>query len=146
MQAHGHTQASLRREVGPYWKDHGLVFCQADGSWWNPPAITLAFIRAVRSAGVPAIRLHDLRRTHAGLLLAAGVTPKVVSERLGHSSVAFTLGTYAHAMPDMQSEAAELFSGLVFGSTEPDDEPNDPHSTDPDDRSEPTEPEEDEER
>lgn len=84
------------------------------GSWWNPPAITLAFSRAVRRTGVTPIRLHDLRHTHATLLLAAGVNPKVVSERLGHSSVSFTLDTYAHVMPGMQPEAAELFRKLVF--------------------------------
>jgi hypothetical protein len=66
----------------------------------------------VKRAGVPRIRLHQLRHTHASLLLAAGVNPKVVSERLGHSS--FTLDTYAHVMPGMQPDAAELFIRLVF--------------------------------
>jgi hypothetical protein len=60
------------------------------------------------------VRLHELRHTHASFWLAAGVHPKVVSERLGHSSVAFTLDTYAHVMPGMQSEAAPLFSDLVY--------------------------------
>jgi integrase len=77
-----------------------------------------AFERAVKRAGVPPIRLHDVRHTHATLLLAAGVNPKVVSERLGESSVAFTLDTYAHVMPGMQPEAAEQFMGLVFGPLE----------------------------
>ncbi len=62
---------------------------------------------------MPRIRLHDVRHTHATLLLAAGVNPKVVSERLGHSSVAFTLDTYAHVMPGMQPEAAEIFHRLI---------------------------------
>ncbi len=61
------------------------------------------------------IRLQDVRHTHASLLLAAGINPKVVSERLGHSSVAFTLDTYAHVMPGMQPEAAERFMELVHG-------------------------------
>ncbi|MFU8842139.1 MAG: tyrosine-type recombinase/integrase, partial [Nitriliruptoraceae bacterium] len=55
---------------------------------------------------------HDLRHTHASL--AAGVNPKVVSERLGHSSVAFTLDTYAHVMPGMQPDAAQMFIDLVY--------------------------------
>jgi integrase len=67
---------------------------------------------------VPAIRLHDVRHTHATLLLAAGVNPKVVSERLGHSSVAFALDTYAHVIPGMEPDAAERFMGLVFGQVE----------------------------
>ena len=91
------------------------MFPRADGSWWNPPAITLAFRRAVQRAGVRRIRLQDVRHTHASLLLAAGINPKVVSERLGHSSVAFTLDTYAHVMPGMQPEAAERFMELVHG-------------------------------
>ena len=103
-----------RRMVSPLWKDHDLVFPREDGSWWNPPAVSLAFRRAVKKADVPKIRFHDLRHTHATLLLKAGVNPKVVSERLGHSSVAFTLDTYAHVMPGMQAEAAELLSQLVY--------------------------------
>jgi hypothetical protein len=82
----------------------------------------------VKRAGVPRIRLHQLRHTHASLLLAAGVNPKVVSERLGHSS--FTLDTYAHVMPGMQPDAAELFIRLVFngenGHREAADEANEP--------------------
>ncbi len=109
------SQAEARRLGGPAWQDLDLVFTQPDGSWWNPPAISLAFGRAVKHAAVPRIRLHDLRHTHATLLLAAGINPKVVSERLGHSSVAFTLDTYAHVMPGMQPEAAALFMDLVYG-------------------------------
>jgi integrase len=97
-------------------EDHDLVFPRLDGRWWNPPAITQAFRRAVLAADVPRIRLHDLRHTHATLLLRAGVNPKVVSERLGHSSVAFTLDTYAHVMPGMQPEAAEQFMDAVFAA------------------------------
>ncbi len=67
------------------------------------------------------IRLHDVRHSHASLLLKAGVNPKVVSERLGHSSVAFTLDTYAHVLPGMQPEAAEMFMRLVLGQLDDDD-------------------------
>ncbi|MGI8575306.1 MAG: tyrosine-type recombinase/integrase [Egibacteraceae bacterium] len=114
LKEHRAEQERIRREVGPGYRDHDLVFCQIDGSWWNPPAISLAFGRAVRRAKARPIRLHDLRHTHASLLLAAGVNPKVVSERLGHSSVAFTLDTYAHLIPGMQPRAAELFMDLVY--------------------------------
>lgn len=114
-------QAAIRRDAGAGWNPEQLVFPRPDGSWWNPPAITLAFGRAVKRAPVPSIRLHDLRHTHASLLLAAGVNPKVVSERLGHSSVSFTLDTYAHVMPGMQPEAAALFERLVFGEEAVDD-------------------------
>ncbi len=116
LREHRRDQNAARLLTGDAWQDHGLVFCRADGSWWNPPAISLAFLRAVRRTDVPRIRLHDLRHTHATLLLAVGVNPKVVSERLGHSSVAFTLDTYAHVMPGMQPEAAKLFMDLVLAS------------------------------
>jgi hypothetical protein len=115
LHRHRAVQHEQRLVAGAAWQDNDIVFCRADGSWWNPPAISLAFRRAAKAAGVPLIRLHDLRHTHATLLLAAGINPKVVSERLGHSSVAFTLDTYAHVLPGMQPEAAELFMDLVTG-------------------------------
>ena len=64
-----------------------------DGRPWHPNVISRAFERLVATSGLPRIRLHDLRHTHAGHLLADGVNVKVVSERLGHASVAFTLDT-----------------------------------------------------
>jgi integrase len=68
---------------------------------------------------LPRIRLHDLRHTHATLLLKEGVPPKVVSERLGHSSVAFTMQVYQHVLPGMQADAAATFGELVFGQRRP---------------------------
>ena len=68
----------------------------------------------MKRALLPKIRLHDRRHTHATLALQAGVHPKVVSERLGHATVAITLDTYSHAIPAMQEEAARLIAGLVF--------------------------------
>ena len=64
---------------------------------------------------MPRIRLHDLRHTHASILLQQHVNPKVVSERLGHSSVAFTMTVYQHVMPGMQAQAAATFGAAVFG-------------------------------
>jgi integrase len=70
----------------------------------------------VKAAGVPRIRLHDLRHTWATLALAAGVPPKVVSERLGHANIQVTMNTYSHVMPGMQADAAEKVAALIFGS------------------------------
>ena len=64
---------------------------------------------------LPAITLHDLRHTSASLALAAGVHPKVVSERLGHANISITLDLYSHVIEDMQSEAAEQIGALLFG-------------------------------
>jgi integrase len=74
------------------------------------------FDKHVRDSGLPRIRLHDLRHTHATLALAAGIHPKVVSERLGHSIVAFAMDVYSHAIPSMEAEAAETIANLVRGS------------------------------
>jgi integrase len=69
----------------------------------------------VRDAGVPKIRLYDLRHTYATLALQARVHPKVVQERLGHSSISVTLDTYSHAVPAIESEAAERVASLFIG-------------------------------
>ena len=75
----------------------------------------LPFRRAVTKLDVPRIGLHDLRHTHASILLQQGINAKVVSERLGHSSVAFTMTVYQHVMPGMQAQAAATFGAAVFG-------------------------------
>ncbi len=90
-----------------------LVFVKADGSWMHPDIFSQRFDRTVAKIGVPAISLHDLRHTHATLLLKAGVHVKVVSERLGHANVAFTMNVYQHVLPGMQAEAAGTFSRLI---------------------------------
>jgi integrase len=70
----------------------------------------------VRNFDLPTIRFHDLRHTHATLMLGAGVHPKVVQERLGHTSIQITLDTYSHVMPGMQADAAARIGTLVFGN------------------------------
>ena len=71
------------------------------------------FQRLARQVGLPPIRFHDLRHSHATLLLREGVPVKIVSERPGHASVSLTLDTYSHVLPDMQQVAVDaLVSGL----------------------------------
>ena len=79
----------------------------------KPDSFSQTFVRLVGELEVPQIRLHDLRHTAASLMLAAGVHPKVVSERLGHASVAFTLDTYSHVAPAMESDAAERVAAML---------------------------------
>ena len=69
----------------------------------------------LRRAGLTAIRFHDLRHTAATPMLLAGINAKVVSERLGHSSVGFTLDRYAHVLPSMGRDAADTLSRALFG-------------------------------
>ena len=81
----------------------------------DPEKVTHAFTSIVRSINLKGVRLHDLRHTHASLMLQAGVHPKVVSERLGHASVSITLDTYSHVLPGLQEDAADRFSKLLAG-------------------------------
>jgi integrase len=69
------------------------------------------------SAGLPPIRLYDLRHTAATISLIAGVSPKIISEQLGHASVAFTLDVYSHVLPHMQDAAAEKVEALLINAT-----------------------------
>jgi integrase len=95
--------------------DHdALVFAQPDGSPIHPDYFSQVFERHMARSELPRIRLHDLRHTHATILLQAGVPVKVVSERLGHSSPAFTMTVYQHVLPGMQADAAATFSKAVF--------------------------------
>lgn len=89
------------------------VFCKPDGSWIHPQNFSQVLDRKVAKLDVPSISLHDLRHTHATLLLKAGVPVKVVSERLGHANVAFTMSVYQHVPPGMQAEAAKTFAALL---------------------------------
>jgi integrase len=90
------------------------VFTNEVGDPLRPASVGQAFRRLVDAAGAPVIRLHDLRHTHASHLLVAGVNVKVVSDRLGHASVSFTLDTYGHVMPGQQAEAAAAAAALLM--------------------------------
>ena len=92
------------------------MFTREDGEGVHPQLLSQAFERAVKASELPTIRFHDLRHTHATLMLTAGVHPKVVQERLGHASIQITLDTYSHVMPGMQEDAATKVAALVFGS------------------------------
>ena len=99
---------SIRSEArfGPLYQDHGLIFPRPDGCPWPPDAFSTAFASLVRRSKLPHLRFHDLRHTHASQLLKRGVHPRVVSERLGHSTIAITLDTYSHVLPGLQRDAA----------------------------------------
>ena len=87
----------------------GFVFCHSEGRPLDPDLVTRTFRRAVRWAGLERFRFHDLRHTHASLFLSEGIHLKVVSERLGHSSIAITGDIYSHVLPTVQREAVERF-------------------------------------
>ncbi|MFY9819560.1 MAG: tyrosine-type recombinase/integrase [Pseudolabrys sp.] len=79
---------------------------------------TRAFAAFVRACGLKRVRFHDLRHSHATHMLAAGIHPKVASERLGHSKVGITLDLYSHVLLGMQGEAATQVNALISGELE----------------------------
>ena len=86
--------------------EDSLIFAHPDGRPMLPDTLSHAFIKIRRRAGLAGVRLHDLRHTSASLMLKANIHPKVVQERLGHSSIAITLDLYSHVAPGMQEAAA----------------------------------------
>jgi integrase len=112
---HEIAQKEQRLTAVPSYQDQGLVFPDVTGRPQRPRNVTKAFLALAAKAKIRPVNIHGLRHTHITELLRAGVHPKVVSERAGHSSVAFTLQRYAHALPDMQQDAADQTQRLVGG-------------------------------
>jgi integrase len=113
LRRHRAAQREHRMRVLPAWQEHGLVFPGEIGTPVDHKAVRERFWKLCDAAGVPRIRVHDLRHTAATLMLLAGVNVKVVSERLGHASIAITLSNYAHAPPSMQRGAADALDALL---------------------------------
>jgi integrase len=104
-------QRAERQAIGarvPEW-----VFTDCSGDVVHPDKLTQTFDRLARRADLPVIRLHDLRHTQATLLIDAGVPVKVVSERLGHATATFTIETYQHVLPSMQTRAVDAVAQLM---------------------------------
>ena len=113
LRTHRKRQIDEREAWGSGYRDGDLVFCRENGEPLHPQTYTQAFKRLVAKTELPRIRLHDLRHTHAMLAVRAGVPTKVICERLGHQSPAFTLKQYAHVIPGMQAEAAQAVAEIV---------------------------------
>lgn len=105
--------------LGILLSDDSLVFCQNDGQPLRPNSVTRAWATIAARAGVKILRLHDARHTHASLMLKQGIHPKIVQERLGHSTIAMTLDVYSHVTPGLQEAAAVSFDKMFsIDSTE----------------------------
>jgi integrase len=111
-----HLRGARTRAPGGILDPISLVFPSPTGGPMNPSLFSGHFQRLVKKAGLQRIRFHDLRHTHATHALQAGINPKIVSERLGHGSVATTLDLYSHAIPTLQHEAAEAVALLIAAS------------------------------
>lgn len=118
LRRHRVEQAERRLAVGPAYDPDGLdlVFAKADGSAHHPKRVSARFKRRVARAEVPMLRLHDVRHTAASIMLASGEQARVVQERLGHSTVAFTLARYQKVLPGAQAEAASRYARLLDGA------------------------------
>lgn len=98
---------------GEEYQDNDLVMCTPFGTPINPANVRRSLNALIKKAAVPKIRFHDLRHTHATLLLAKGVNVKVISERLGHSNIKITLDTYSHVLPTMQEDAVNKIEEIL---------------------------------
>ncbi len=118
LQKHRIRQFEARLKVGDAWNDLDLVFPSEIGTPLNPPNITRHFKRMLKKAKLrTSIRLYDLRHSTASLLLEAETHPKIVSERLGHSSIVLTLDTYSHVAPHLQQTASDRLDEMIFKKT-----------------------------
>jgi integrase len=107
------TQAEDLLRLGVRQDGDTHVCTRADGSPWRPSAFTQAFTRFLRALKRPHMRFHDLRHAHATHMLDANVHPKIVQERLGHSSISLTLDLYSHTTPGMQKKAAASIDSMM---------------------------------
>jgi integrase len=117
LREHKRQQSGERLLAGPAWRNgRGLVFTTTLGDPFHPDSFADAFARHVSRAGLRKIRVHDVRHSVASIALRSGVPAKVVSELLGHSSVAVTLDVYSHVAPAMMADATSRVAGLIDAS------------------------------
>jgi integrase len=109
LKEHWEKQKLERTMLGIVLADDDLIFSTLEGKPLRPNTITRAWVMLAARAGVKVIRLHDARHTHASIMLKQGIHPKIVQERLGHSSIQITLDTYSHVAPGLQQAAAARF-------------------------------------
>ena len=119
LRAHHTRQRQDRLFAGTRWVDdpRGFVFTTTVGTPMDGIAVTRRFQAVLAAAGLPHQRFHDLRHACASLLLAQGVSPRVVMEMLGHSQISLTLNTYSHVIPELGRAAADQMDGVLGGGS-----------------------------
>jgi integrase len=116
LRRHRAAQLEERFAAGGAWADPDLVFTTETGAPIDGRTLIRKWFRPLlRRAGLPPIRLHDLRHTYASVALAHGVHPKVVQEAMGHSTIAVTLDLYSHVVPTLQRDAAREMGAALLG-------------------------------
>ena len=119
LRTHRIRMAEERLLVGPDFADSGLVFHDPSGAPLRPESVSRSFARRVAAGGLSPLTLHGLRHTWATLALHNGVHPRVVQERLGHVTIAITLGIYSHVSPTLHAQAAQSIADTMFGAVRP---------------------------
>jgi len=104
---------NLYLELGQILSPDSLVFGTPEGKPFNPSVLSHDFGRMVKRIGLEGVRFHDLRHTFASLMLLRGAKPNVISEALGHASVAFTMDVYSHIIEGMQEDAMALLDEVL---------------------------------
>lgn len=109
LKGHQEKQKQERAMLGVGLTDDDLVFSTLEGKPLRPNTVSRAWTTLAARCGLKVIRFHDARHSHASLMLKQGIHPKIVQERLGHSTIAITLDTYSHVAPGLQEAAAKRF-------------------------------------
>ena len=106
LRQHKALKNAHRLSIGPLWEDHDLVFPNLYGRPLHPRNLSRTYYAILKASGVPELRIHDKRHTHASWLLLAGQPIHTVSERLGHAKASITLDLRAHTLKNSQAEPA----------------------------------------
>jgi integrase len=117
LRAHRGRQLQERLAWGPDYQEAGFVFCREDGTPVRPDSFSRRFQTLARTAGLPVIRVHDVRHTYASIALTAGTHPKVVADRLGHSTIGTTLDTYSPVVQSLEEQAAARVASVILGGS-----------------------------
>jgi integrase len=115
LSGHRARQAEARLKVGLTWPNEDWVFTRQFGEHLNPDALSKKFPQILEEMGLPRVRLHDLRHTHATLMMEADINREVVKSRLGHSSISITSDTYTHVSTGLQRDGVESFWNMMEG-------------------------------
>lgn len=115
LKNHKVNQMKNKIRLGEQYKDNNMVCCYEDGHLFNPKRFSAKFNELLQKNDLPIIRFHDLRHSHASLLVKMGVQPKEISSRLGHSNIGITMDLYSHLYEEADREVANMFEKLING-------------------------------
>jgi integrase len=117
LKNHQKVQHQEKLLAGEAYQDNDLIVATSIGTPIGPRNLLRSFYRILEKGNLPKMRFHDLRHTHATLMLQQGEHPKIVSERLGHANTRITMDTYSHVLPNMQQEAVDRFEKMLLDSS-----------------------------